>query len=46
MIWAGHIVRIGRGELHTGLRWGLLRETDHVENLDINSRIILKWIFT
>ena len=35
----------GRKELHTGLWWGNLRERDHFENLGIDGRIILKWIF-
>jgi hypothetical protein len=36
---------MGRGEVHTGFRWGKLWERDHVEDLDINWSIILKWIF-
>jgi hypothetical protein len=33
------------GEVYTGLWWGNLRERDHFENLDLDGRIILKWIF-
>ena len=36
MLWARHVTRMGRGELHTGLGWGKLRERDYVEYLDIN----------
>jgi hypothetical protein len=32
------------GEVHTGFRWGDLRERDHLEDLGISGRIILKWI--
>jgi hypothetical protein len=35
----------GRGEVHTGLYWGNLREGDHLEVPGIDGRIILKWIF-
>ena len=31
--------------MHTGFRWGNLRETDLLEDPDINGRIILRWIF-
>ena len=34
-----------RGKAHTGLRWGDLREGDHLEYLGIDERIILKRIF-
>ena len=30
MRWAGHVVRMGRGEACTGLWWGNLRERDHL----------------
>jgi hypothetical protein len=35
----------GRGEVHTGLQWGNLREAGHWEDPDVDGRIILKWIF-
>jgi hypothetical protein len=34
----------GRREIHTGLWWGNLKETDHLEG--IYGRIILHWIFS
>jgi hypothetical protein len=36
---------MGRGEVHTGLWWGNLREGDHLEDPGVDGRIILKWIF-
>jgi hypothetical protein len=45
MIWAGHVVCMGRGEVHAGFGWGKLRERDHLEDLDINWTIIVKRIF-
>ena len=35
MRWEGHIVRMGRGEVHTGIWWGGLKERDRLENLRI-----------
>jgi hypothetical protein len=35
----------GRGEVHTGLMWGNLREGDHLEDPGVDGRIILKWVF-
>ena len=31
--------------MHTGFRWGNLREEDHLEDAGLHERIILKWIF-
>jgi hypothetical protein len=45
MRWTGHVARIGKREVHTGVWWGDLREGDHLIDPDIDGRIILKWIF-
>jgi len=31
--------------VYTGLWWGNLREIDHLEDPDVDGRIILRWIF-
>jgi hypothetical protein len=31
--------------MHTGFWWGNLRERDHLEDLGVDERIILKYIF-
>jgi hypothetical protein len=41
----GHIVHMGRGEVHMGFCWENLRERDHLEDPVIDRRIILEWIF-
>jgi hypothetical protein len=33
------------GEVYAGSWWKHLRERDHLENLGVVGRIILKWIF-
>jgi hypothetical protein len=33
---------MGRGEVHTGFRLGNSREEDHLEDVDVDGRIILK----
>jgi hypothetical protein len=35
----------GRGERHTVFWWGNLEVRGHVEDLSVDERIILKWIF-
>jgi len=35
----------GRGEVYIGFWWGNLRESDHLEDPDVDGRIILRWIF-
>jgi len=45
MRWAGHVARMGRGETYTGFWWGNLRKREHLEDPDIDGRIILRWIF-
>jgi len=47
MGWAGHVARMGRGEVHTGLFfwWGYLRLGDHSSDPRVDGRVILKWIF-
>ena len=41
----GHLARTGGGELHTEFWWGNLRERNHLGDLGVEGRIILKWIF-
>jgi hypothetical protein len=36
---------MGRVEVYTGFWWGELMERDHVEDLGVVGRIILKFIF-
>jgi len=46
MRWAGHKTHIGRREeVLTGFWWENLRERDHLGDLGVNGRILLRWIF-
>jgi len=42
--WAEHAACMGRGEVYTGFWWRNLIEKDHLEDPDLNERIILRWI--
>jgi hypothetical protein len=45
MRWMGMQPVWGRAYLHTGFLWGNPRERDNLEDLGIDGRLILKWIF-
>jgi hypothetical protein len=45
MRWAGHVARMGRGEVYTGFWLGDLKDRDHLGDLGVYGTIILKWIF-
>jgi hypothetical protein len=45
MRWAGHVEHMGRGEMQTRFWWGHLREGEHLKDIGVDGRIILKWIF-
>ena len=42
MRWAGHVARLGRGQVLTGFWWGHPIER---EDSGVDETIILKWIF-
>ena len=44
MICSGHVARMGSIEIYTEFWWVIIRERVHLEDPDINMRIILKWI--
>jgi hypothetical protein len=41
--WAGHVARMGRGEIFTGLWWESPKGRDHWEDLGVGVRITLSW---
>jgi hypothetical protein len=45
MRWMGMWLLWDRGEVHTGFWWGNLREMGHFEDIGVDRRVILKWIF-
>jgi hypothetical protein len=45
MRWAGHVARMGRGRGAYRVLVDDVYEEDHLENLSVNRRIILKSIF-
>jgi hypothetical protein len=45
MRWAVQVVYMGRGEVHAGFWPGNLKERNHLVDLGMDGRIILKWFF-
>jgi hypothetical protein len=45
MRWAGHVARMGKGEVRTGFWRGNLRKRDRWGDRGVDGRIILGWIF-
>jgi hypothetical protein len=46
MRWAGHVARVGSGEVCTGFLWENLRERDHWGDPGFDGRMILRRIFS
>jgi hypothetical protein len=42
MRWVGHVERMGRGRVPAGFGLGNTTERDHLENLGVDGKIILK----
>ena len=38
--WVGHVARLGRRQMHMGLWWRNLKERAHLQDLDIDMRIL------
>jgi hypothetical protein len=45
MIWAVHVARMGKRDVHTGFWWVDVREDNHLGHPGVDGRIILKWFF-
>jgi len=45
MRWTGHVQVWRTGDSYAGFWWGNHRERDQLEDLDVDGKIILKWIF-
>jgi hypothetical protein len=43
MKWAGHVARMGKGEVFTGFWLGGPKARDHWEDLGVGGRITLRW---
>jgi hypothetical protein len=43
MRWAGHVARMGRGEVPTGFWFGGPKARDHWEDLGVGGSITLRW---
>ena len=45
MKWVGHVTSIGDNSGAYNFLWRNLKERNHLEGLDVDGRIILKWTF-
>jgi len=45
MRWVGHVARMGRGEVLTGVDGETQEKRNHLGDLGVDDRIIMKWIF-
>jgi len=45
MKWAGNVARMGRGEAYAYFWWGNVRKRDHLEDVGVDGRMLLRWIF-
>ena len=45
MRWAGRVVRMGRGEVHSEFSWVNLREINHLEDPGVDGRVVLIYMF-
>jgi hypothetical protein len=43
MRWAGHVARMGRGEVFTGFWFGGPKGREHWEDLGVGGKILLRW---
>jgi hypothetical protein len=43
--WAGHVACMGRGEAYADFWWGNLRDGDHLGDLGIDGKVIIRWVF-
>jgi hypothetical protein len=44
MRWAGHVVHMDEMKMHIEFLSEILKGRDHSEGLDVDGKIILKWI--
>jgi hypothetical protein len=44
MRWVRHVTRMGRRRMRIGFWWKSRKERDHQKDLDIDGRVISKWI--
>jgi len=44
MRWAGYVACVGENRGAYSVWWGNVKERDHVEQVSVYGRIILKWI--